>query len=220
PKPRRLPTEGFNESVIGTGFWYLGESKHSPVDIRQDGADRRDNMIDVFSKTFLGLTMHCARCHDHKFDAITQKDYYALCGYLQSSRPQRAFIDSPEKTRAALARLNELNDQARTLAVAESAKVLTENADRLAPRLLHCRRERPEWLEVVRTQATVPGRDPKATALDGLGGETYRGWYVSGEAFGTGPTRGTEVVLQPDQHSPVRQVVPAGLAHGGLVADR
>src|SRR5262249_9185320 len=67
PSPRRHPLDRTNESILGTGFWFLGESKHSPVDLRVDGGDRRDNMIDVFSKAFLGLTMHCARCHDHKF---------------------------------------------------------------------------------------------------------------------------------------------------------
>src|SRR5207302_9611852 len=55
PKPRLHPREGFNESILGTGFWFLNEEIHSPVDTRQDGADRRDNMIDVFSKTFLGV---------------------------------------------------------------------------------------------------------------------------------------------------------------------
>jgi hypothetical protein len=75
----------FNESILGTGFWFLGEWIHSPVDIRKDECDRFDNMVDVFSKTFLGLTVSCARCHDHKFDAISQADYYALFGYLQSS---------------------------------------------------------------------------------------------------------------------------------------
>ena len=64
--------------------------------MRQDEADRIDNQIDVFAKTFLGLTVSCARCHDHKFDAISTKDYYALAGYLQSSRYQQAFIDPPE----------------------------------------------------------------------------------------------------------------------------
>src|SRR5262249_54256768 len=136
PKPRRLPTEGFNESVIGTGFWYLGESKHSPVDIRQDGADRRDNMIDVFSKTFLGLTVACARCHDHKFDAITQKDYYSLVSYLQSSRFDRAFIDAPEKIDAPARKMRELRSQANKLAVTQSAQVLSERLDKLSAALL------------------------------------------------------------------------------------
>jgi uncharacterized protein DUF1553/uncharacterized protein DUF1549/cytochrome c len=84
-KPRLHPTERWNESIIGTGFWFFGEWIHSPVDIRKDETDRIDNQIDVFSKTFLGLTVSCARCHDHKFDAISQADYYALSGYLQSS---------------------------------------------------------------------------------------------------------------------------------------
>jgi hypothetical protein len=58
---------------------------HSPVDIRQDEMDRVDNQIDVMCKTFLGLTVGCARCHDHKFDAISTRDYYSLAGFLHSS---------------------------------------------------------------------------------------------------------------------------------------
>jgi len=84
-QPRMNDEHGFNESILGTGFWFLGEWVHSPVDIRKDEADRFDNMIDVMSKTFLGLTVACARCHDHKFDAISTADYYALSGFLQSS---------------------------------------------------------------------------------------------------------------------------------------
>ena len=56
-KPRLHPAERFNESIIGTGFWFLGEWCHSPVDIRKDECDRIDNMLDVFSKTFLGVTV-------------------------------------------------------------------------------------------------------------------------------------------------------------------
>ena len=81
--PRLNPEKKFNESILGTGFWHLGEWAHSPVDIRKDETDRFDNMLDVMSKTFLGVTVACARCHDHKFDAISQKDYYALSGFLQ-----------------------------------------------------------------------------------------------------------------------------------------
>eukprot|EP00913_Durusdinium_trenchii_P028327 g26555.t1 len=91
--PRRHPELGFNESVIGTGFWFLGEDKHAPVDVKGEEAAKIDNRLDVFSKTFLGLTVACARCHDHKFDAISTKDYYALAGFLQSSHQRVALLD-------------------------------------------------------------------------------------------------------------------------------
>jgi hypothetical protein len=97
--PRRHPVEGFNESIIGTGFWLLGEEVHSPVDIRQDLADRLDNRIDVLTKTFLGLTVSCARCHDHKFDAISAKDYYALFGILEGGSPRLVRFDSLDESR-------------------------------------------------------------------------------------------------------------------------
>ena len=58
--PRRHPTEGFNESIIGTGFFFLGEGTHSPVDLQEEAMRRIDNQIDVFSKAFLGLTVGCA----------------------------------------------------------------------------------------------------------------------------------------------------------------
>ena len=95
-EPRLHPTAKFNESILGTGFWFLGEWVHSPVDIRKDEADRFDNMIDVMSKTFLGVTVACARCHDHKFDAISTADYYALTGFLQSSDYRQVRFESME----------------------------------------------------------------------------------------------------------------------------
>ena len=95
--PRRHPTEGYNESIVATGFYFLGEGTHSPVDVREDQMRRIDNQIDVISKTFLGLTVACARCHDHKFDPIRSQDYYALAGFLGSSRFQYAFIDPAER---------------------------------------------------------------------------------------------------------------------------
>ncbi|WP_339727290.1 PSD1 and planctomycete cytochrome C domain-containing protein [uncultured Gimesia sp.] len=93
-QPRLNPEKQFNESVLATAFWYLGEWVHSPVDIRKDETDRFDNAIDVMSKSFLGMTVSCARCHDHKFDAISTKDYYALYGYLQSSNYHQVRFES------------------------------------------------------------------------------------------------------------------------------
>jgi hypothetical protein len=101
----RLSKDGTNESVIGTGFWHLGEEVHSPVDIRMDQADRFDNRIDVATKTFLGLTVACARCHDHKFDAISTKDYYALFGLLEGSTYRQVRIDGWKQNREVAAEL-------------------------------------------------------------------------------------------------------------------
>ena len=99
PSPRLNPKDAYNESVLGTGFWFLGEWAHSPVDIRKDEADRFDNMIDVMSKTFLGVTVSCARCHDHKFDAISTADYYSMSGFLQSSDFRQVRFESIEHNR-------------------------------------------------------------------------------------------------------------------------
>ena len=83
--PRLNPATGANESLIGTGFWLLNEEVHAPVDTKQDEAERIDSRIDTFGKAFLGLPLGCARCHDHKFDAISNEDYYALAGVAMSS---------------------------------------------------------------------------------------------------------------------------------------
>ncbi|WP_246114176.1 DUF1553 domain-containing protein [Rubripirellula tenax] len=111
--PRLNPQDGFNESILGTGFWFLGEWVHSPVDIRKDEADRLDNMIDVMSKTFLGLTVSCARCHDHKFDAISTADYYSLCGFLQSSDYREVSFESLEHNRRIAQSLSQLDTEYR-----------------------------------------------------------------------------------------------------------
>lgn len=119
-EPRRHPTHGFNESIIGTGFWYLNEDKHSPVDVRAEEAAKIDNRIDVFSKAFLGMTVACARCHDHKFDAISTQDYYALAGFLQSSRRQHAYLDPDGSISTHTRTIVELREAAHTLAARHS----------------------------------------------------------------------------------------------------
>jgi len=109
--PRLNPEEQFNESVLGTGFWHLGEWVHSPVDIRKDESDRFDNMIDVMSKAFLGVTLSCARCHDHKFDAISTEDYYSIAGFLQSSDYHEVAFDTLEQNRRVRWQLSELDSK-------------------------------------------------------------------------------------------------------------
>src|SRR4029079_5945996 len=75
-------------------------------------------MLAVFSKTFLGVTVACARCHDHKFDAISQRDYYALAGYLQSSSYRLTRFEPWERDRQLAARLTALNARYRPQLIA------------------------------------------------------------------------------------------------------
>ena len=84
--PRINAETGENESVKGPGYIYLTDGQHGPPDIHEDEARIFDGMIDATSKAFLGSTLACARCHDHKFDAITTGDYYSFYGILRSSR--------------------------------------------------------------------------------------------------------------------------------------
>ena len=121
----RLDAAGGNRSVIGTGFWYLGEEVHSPVDIRQDEADRTDNRVDTFGKAVLGLALGCARCHDHKFDAISHEDYYAIAGMLMSSSYRQVPFETLEHNRGVTA-------EAEAIAAESRAKVLPLVAATLA----------------------------------------------------------------------------------------
>ena len=91
--PRANPADGTDESVTATGWWWMTQGTHAPVDVRLDQAERIDNQIDVATKAFLGTTASCARCHDHKFDDVSQRDYYALFGVVRSSRRTYAYDD-------------------------------------------------------------------------------------------------------------------------------
>ncbi len=73
------------ENLIATGFLAVGPKRHnaSGTEFKYDLAD---DQIKTVSKTFLGLTVACARCHDHKFDPIPTKDYYALGSIFQSTK--------------------------------------------------------------------------------------------------------------------------------------
>lgn len=73
------------EKIVATGFLAIGSKGHNNRDKRQFAMDLVDEQIDATSQAMLGLTLACARCHDHKFDPVTQRDYYALAGIFLSS---------------------------------------------------------------------------------------------------------------------------------------
>src|SRR5262249_36231913 len=68
------------QTVIATGFLRLGTWNDEPNDPQEYKYDRLEDMVHAASTAFLGLTVKCARCHDHKFDPIRQTDYYRMAG--------------------------------------------------------------------------------------------------------------------------------------------
>jgi hypothetical protein len=99
--PIRLSRDGaYVESAIASGFYGLGEERNGATDLEEVRTEMRDSKIDVFGKAFLGLTVACARCHDHKFDPIPTTDYYALGGVFDSTRTSLASIASAPVTKA------------------------------------------------------------------------------------------------------------------------
>jgi hypothetical protein len=96
PQPRWNVAEKICESAIGPAHLRMVELGFQPKDAIEDQVKVVDNQIDVYSKAFLGLTASCARCHNHKFDPISQEDFYALYGIFVNCRPGQIPIDAPD----------------------------------------------------------------------------------------------------------------------------
>jgi len=113
-EPRLNHELAINESLIGTAHWRMVFHGFAPTDALDEKVRFTDDQINVFSKAFLGLTVSCARCHNHKFDAISQADYYALFGILGSTRPGRKAVDLPARQATNVSELVELKTTIRT----------------------------------------------------------------------------------------------------------
>lgn len=80
--------------LTATGFLALGPTNYEEQDKGMLRMDIVDEQLDSIGKSFLGMTIGCARCHDHKFDPIPTRDYYALAGILRSTKTLRNYTDN------------------------------------------------------------------------------------------------------------------------------
>ncbi len=182
-QPRYNPDQGFNESIIGTAYFFLGEGKHGPVDIKLEESDKIDNMIDVTSKTFQALTVGCARCHDHKFDPIPTTDYYAMYGMIESARigplPARKTLEQA----AQIERLTELKGEIRS-ELGQELAIAAEKTSTL-------------FVNQVRQFVQTTGEDGKDSIKYRVIGDfrkgSWEGWYSDGWAFGDAPLMGKPI---------------------------
>jgi hypothetical protein len=198
-RPRVDAKTGANESVVGTGFWFLGEALHGPVDIAQDEADRMDNCIDTFGKAFLGLALGCARCHDHKFDAISNEDYYALTGMLMSSSYRQVPFETLEANLKVARRLDAADGDARR---------------RLLPLIAAALGPAGEGLVKKRSDSgNTQSAAGETVIADYTRGESSTPIIADASAWGRSPVPAGEPVLLPEVEGLPRELCVEPLGH-------
>ncbi len=123
------PADNSALGFLGLSPSYWKELRLSVDVIKTVVAEENDERIDTISRTFLGLTLSCARCHDHKFDPLTMRDYYALAGVVASTQ----LVDKPQVSYSAAETVQVVRQQIADLQARIAAiKALKDNVDRSA----------------------------------------------------------------------------------------
>jgi hypothetical protein len=122
-----LPGEDRMQRLPALGFFALGPVYYADAGCAPKAkADEYDDRIDTLCRGMLGLTVSCARCHDHKFDPISTKDYYALAGVFASTEYAEAPLAPPDVVKAyddAQAQIKQAEKQLKDAESAEARKV-------------------------------------------------------------------------------------------------
>lgn len=117
-----------DDTVIATGYYRLGIWDDEPTDRKQAFYDDMDDVLSTTGQAFLGLTIGCARCHDHKLDPIPQKDYYRMLAFFRNV--QRYGVRGPETVRkASLRSLGSEEEQKRYAVEIEKHKAAIKAID-------------------------------------------------------------------------------------------
>jgi mono/diheme cytochrome c family protein len=122
-----LPSDDRMQRLPALGFFALGPVYYADAGCAPKAkADEYDDRIDTLCRGMLGLTVSCARCHDHKFDPIPTKDYYALAGVFASTEYNETPLAPPEVVKAyddAQAQVKQAEQQHKEAEAAESRKL-------------------------------------------------------------------------------------------------
>ena len=239
--PRYNRRDEINESILGPAHFRMVEHAYLPLDPLEDRVKYTDNQIDVFSKVFQGLTVSCARCHDHKFDAISQKDFYALFGIFAGGRLAQITIDAPRRQSTHRERLAELKRRIKQglveawLEAAESLPqaLLSGEWTNRVPDETYCDDQSPlhAWFTLAEREGEQfrTGWDRLAAYWDRelerrrslnaegnksvwkLDSDGYRGWLRHGPGLGDKPSAGGEFSLVPEGKRIISGVYPRGV---------
>jgi hypothetical protein len=152
--------EDWTENLIATGFLAIGTKTLTEQNPRQFLADLADEQIDVTTRVFLGLSVACARCHDHKFDPIPQSDYYALAGIFMSTNTYYGTIDTRQNRRSSALLELPVKD------IDPNQKPLTQDQrEKLNEQLTSLRQEYAEVLKARRERRTNSNENAERNAI-------------------------------------------------------
>ena len=172
----------------GMGFLGLGAEYYKNTAKEQAIADELDDRVDTLTRGFLGLTVSCARCHDHKFDPIPQQDYYSIAGIFFGSNLTESFLAPPAEVKA-------YNDAvAKAKAMEDKLKKMQAEATKKDPKKPDVKPEpNPELLATIKTLKAefdaltkeMPKAPPSVHILSG-GGSGMK-MYIRGNPYNPGP---------------------------------
>lgn len=119
------------DNIIGTGFLAVGVKLVGEEDQQKYFADLVDEQIDATTRAFLGTSVACARCHDHKFDPIPQADYYALAGIFRATETHYGLLKAQARQATTLIDLTGMGPEAGTASLSreEYAKLIQARDD-------------------------------------------------------------------------------------------
>lgn len=146
--------------LTATAFLALGPTNYEEQDKGALRMDVVDEQLDTLGKAFLGMTLGCARCHDHKFDPVSTKDYYAMAGILRSTRTLFNYTDNVARWIDTPLPMDGENETALKLHESRVA-ALKEKIDA-------AKSAAKKVLAGVASEATRPGKPIAATDLPGI----------------------------------------------------
>lgn len=229
-EPRVDPSTSRNESRVATMALRLGERRHGDS-AAAEGVTQEAiaNVIDTVSKGFLGTTVACAQCHDHKLDAVAQSDFYAMAGMFMSTRWHASNVDASDPNQATIDEMKKIKKEIR--------RSLTErwlrSQDSIRSRIMEDQQkvskvERfPQTvIELIRRMKTMPltadqfgeeqsrrvaeNKSHLKLIADFTRDEGALGWKWDGFGMEHGLVQDGEFVVAHDGNEAIEQVLPAG----------
>ena len=163
------------EGYIATGFLLLGPTNYELQDKAILEMDIIDEQLDTIGKSFLGLTVGCARCHDHKFDPISSADYYGMAGILKSTKSViHNNVSTWNKRSLPLSAIeNELAEKLKA-SIASKKKAVSElksNLEKRTPKSVHIKSL--SGIVIDNSEAIKKGNWVKSTAVKGYLSSNY-----------------------------------------------